>query len=77
MIINGVADLVLKGRDGSITVIDYKSDIDKKKDPKRFGKLLTARYEGQLTLYRYAMGKIFGVTPDSVKALLCSINALY
>lgn len=75
--VNGVADLVLKGRDGSITVIDYKSDIDKKKDPKRFGKLLTARYEGQLTLYRYAMGKIFGVTPDSVKALLCSINALY
>lgn len=73
--VNGIADLVIKGKDGSITVIDYKSDIDKRKDPERFSKLLTARYEGQLTLYRYAMGKIFGVAPDAVKALLCSINA--
>lgn len=73
--VNGVADLVVKGRDGSITVIDYKSDIDKQRDPEKFYEKLRARYEGQLTLYRYAMGKIFGVSPDSVMTMLCNIDA--
>ncbi|MBP0964097.1 MAG: UvrD-helicase domain-containing protein [Oscillospiraceae bacterium] len=73
--VNGVSDLVVKGKDGSITVIDYKSDIDKQRKPEKFYDRLKARYEGQLTLYRYAMGKIFGVSPDSVKTLLCNIDA--
>lgn len=73
--VNGVADLVVKGKDGSITVIDYKSDIPKQKEPERIYDRLKAKYDGQLTLYRYAMGKIFGVSPDSVKTMLCNIYA--
>ena len=49
--------------------------IPKQKEPERIYDRLKAKYEGQLTLYRYAMGKIFGVSPDSVKTMLCNIYA--
>lgn len=73
--INGIADLVLKMPDASIIVIDYKSDIDKDKKGAKFYEDIKLRYDGQLALYRHAMGKIFGVKPDTVKCFLCNIDA--
>ena len=49
--INGTADLVIENKDGSIVIIDYKSNVDKTN--------LIERYKGQLTLYKYAMSKLF------------------
>lgn len=49
--INGTADLVIVNMDGSVVIIDYKSNVDKND--------LDKRYRGQLTLYKYAISKLF------------------
>ena len=59
--VNGQADLVVKKKDGTIKVYDYKSDAMNGKIQADFEKALTKKYEGQLELYKYAIGKAFGV----------------
>ncbi len=49
--VNGTADLVIVNKDGTISIIDYKSNVDKTD--------LIERYKGQLTLYKYAVSKLF------------------
>ena len=58
--INGQADLVVKQKDGTVKVYDYKSDAMNGKPMDLFEKALAEKYEGQLALYRYAIGKAFG-----------------
>ncbi len=60
--INGQADLVVKNKDGSIRVYDYKSDSRNGMPLSEFEESLTKKYQGQLALYRYAIGKAFGVS---------------
>lgn len=60
--VNGQADLVVKNKDGSIKVYDYKSDAMNGKAATAFVKSVQNKYEGQLALYRYAIGKSFGVS---------------
>lgn len=60
--VNGQADLVVKCKDGSIKVYDYKSDARSGKPQADFDKCIDKKYEGQLALYRYAIGKSFGVS---------------
>ena len=59
--INGQADLVVKKKDGTIKVYDYKSDAMNGKSLADFEEALARKYEGQLELYKYAIGKAFGV----------------
>ena len=59
--INGQADLVVKQKDGTIKVYDYKSDAMNGKPMAAFERSLAYKYEGQLALYTYAIGKAFGV----------------
>lgn len=59
--INGQADLVVKQKDGSIKVYDYKSDAMNGKPREDFIESMEKKYAGQLALYRYAIGKTFGV----------------
>ena len=59
--VNGQADLVVKQKDGTVKVYDYKSDAMNGKPKDLFEKALEEKYEGQLALYRYAIGKAFGV----------------
>ena len=58
--VNGQADLVVKGKDGNVKVYDYKSDAMNGKLMESFEQALEKKYEGQLALYRYAIGKAFG-----------------
>ena len=58
--INGQADLVVKKKDGSIMVYDHKSDAMNGMPLQNFEKNLEEKYKGQLVLYRYAIGKVFG-----------------
>lgn len=60
--VNGQADLVVRKKDGSITVYDHKSDAMNGKSADAFESDLYKKYEGQLTLYKYAIGKAFGVS---------------
>lgn len=67
--INGQADLVVRKKDGSIKVYDYKSDAMNGKDATAFAKSVEKKYEGQLALYRYAIGKSFGVSDVSTELI--------
>ena len=60
--VNGQADLVVKQKDGKIKVYDFKSDAMNGKPLTAFEKSLEFKYKGQLSLYRYAIGKAFCVT---------------
>ena len=60
--VNGQADLVVRKKDGSIKVYDYKSDAMNGKAAPAFAKSVQNKYEGQFALYRYAIGKSFGVS---------------
>lgn len=60
--INGQADLVVKQKDGSVRIYDYKSDVRNGKSIADFEISLSKKYEGQLALYRYAIGKTFEVS---------------
>ena len=60
--VNGQADLVVKNKDGSVKVYDYKSDAMNGKAATAFVKSIQNKYEGQLALYTYAIGKSFGVS---------------
>lgn len=67
--VNGIADLVVKHKDGSVTVYDYKSDSRNGKPDNEFKKALMKKYEGQLSLYRYAIGKAFDESEVDSKIL--------
>ena len=68
--VNGTADLVLEYDNGDILIIDYKSDTKKVKSLDDFENALQKKYDGQLTLYRYSMSRIFGVPLDKVETRL-------
>lgn len=72
--VNGQADLVIRKGD-SITVYDYKSDKTNGKPIPDFEAALIKKYEGQLELYKYAIGKAFGLT--DVKADKDTLIHLY
>lgn len=60
--VNGKADLVVRKKDGSIKVYDYKSDAMNGKPADEFVAAMKKKYEGQLALYEYAIGKAFEVS---------------
>ncbi len=72
--VNGQADLVVRKGD-SITVYDYKSDKTNGKPIPDFEAALIKKYVGQLELYKYAIGKAFGLT--DVKADKDTLIHLY
>lgn len=59
--VNGQADLVVKLKNGNIKVYDYKSDAMNGKPQVNFEASMDKKYAGQLALYKYAIGKAFGV----------------
>lgn len=70
--VNGIADMVIKNHDGSIIIADYKSDERKDYSREEFKKILNERYKGQLALYKYAVGKVMGAEPGSIKCMICN-----
>lgn len=68
--VNGTADLVIRKKDGTVLIVDYKSDSLKNYQVKSFEWILEMRYEGQLLLYRYSMSKLFGVGPGKIEVRL-------
>lgn len=68
--VNGTADLVVVGQDGSVSIIDYKSDTKKVSSMETFEHILSRRYEGQLKMYRHCMGRLFDVPKEQVSTSL-------
>ena len=65
--VNGTSDLVVKQKNGVIKVFDYKSDSRNGKPKGDFDESVAQKYKYQLLLYKYAMGKVFGVNMDDVE----------
>ena len=63
--INGSVDLLLFTEDGMLHIIDYKSDSKGKMTDKEFEKH-RKKYDGQLTLYRIAMSRVFHILQDKI-----------
>ena len=64
--INGRADLILIGRNGTIHIYDYKSDLNPGLPSEAFAEIIDKRYSGQMELYRYVCAKLFQVPVDQV-----------
>jgi ATP-dependent helicase/nuclease subunit A len=57
--IHGICDLVAEQQDGSIAIVDYKSDTKDSLENEQFHEYLNKKYEGQMTLYKYALKHIY------------------
>ncbi len=64
--IHGKADLVMMREDGSIHVLDYKSDMNTGLSEADFKEVIDRRYGGQMELYRYVCAKLFDTSIDRV-----------
>ncbi len=71
---NGSADLILKNKDGSFTLIDYKSDNDYLVPEDIMHISFKEKYEPQLDEYRNVIMKLFGADPDKIKTGIISFS---
>ena len=75
---HGEADLIVKNRDGSFALYDYKSDSDEnlKNYPTEevFVEKLKFTYTPQIRAYREAISELFGTQPDRIHAELISFS---
>ena len=70
VLVQGVIDCILEDEDGSLTLIDYKTDRLTKEelsDPRLAGKTLFAKHGEQLRYYTIAIREMFGKAPRSVE----------
>ena len=68
--VNGTADLIIRKKDGTVHIVDYKSDSIKNLTVEALEAVLERRYEGQMLLYRYSMSRIFRVNPEDISVRL-------
>lgn len=65
--VQGSIDLILVGKDGSITLCDYKTDHptpEEKRDHALYRKRMIAAHKDQLSHYARAVKELFGKAPD-------------
>ena len=74
----GVIDLLLIEPDGTLLLVDYKTDrIKKSLSDEEAAHLLFDRHGTQLSLYARAVGRIFGKEPDTAIYSLPKGKLLY
>ncbi|MCR4656461.1 MAG: UvrD-helicase domain-containing protein [Lachnospiraceae bacterium] len=71
---NGSADLIFKNKDGSYTLIDYKSDNDYLVSEDIMHKAFDEKYSPQLNEYKNIIQKLFNVTPDRIQTGIISFS---
>lgn len=64
--INGKADLVIIRPDGTVRILDYKSDINNGLSGSDFADIINRRYGGQMELYRYVCAKLFNTPVEKI-----------
>ena len=67
---NGIADLFIKNKGGTYTIVDYKSDYPYGTDKEAFKETLYKRYSGQLNMYKEVFTKIFGVDGNKINFVI-------
>lgn len=72
---HGIADLVLKRKDGTVLIIDYKSDSDVAyPDEESFCERLRGKYSPQIDMYKQAVARSLGVSEDVISGMLVSFS---
>lgn len=72
---HGTADLVLKMKDNSYLIIDYKSDIDESyPNEAGFEERLRGKYVKQIEAYKKAISRVFAVPEENIKAEIVSFS---
>ncbi len=69
---NGTADLIIQKADDSFQVLDYKSDNDYYVTEEEYAAYLRANYEGQISMYKYAVHRLFQVKESKVSCGIIS-----
>ena len=64
--VNGTADLMLLGKDGSLQIFDYKSNRDDNLTEEQFVCALKETYSGQLALYKKSMARLFKLDEEAI-----------
>ena len=64
--INGTADLMVLGKDGTLQILDYKSDRDDYLTEEQFICALKETYGGQLALYKKSMARLFKLEEEKI-----------
>ena len=67
---NGIADLFIKNKGGTYTIVDYKSDYPYGMEKEAFKETLYKRYSGQLNMYKEVFAKVYGVGEDSISFVI-------
>jgi ATP-dependent exoDNAse (exonuclease V) beta subunit len=66
--IHGFADLVFyNGNQNTVIIVDYKSDTKGDMSAEKFREYIHNKYDGQLILYKHAIGKIFHTEIENVE----------
>lgn len=72
---HGEADLVIRLKDGTCHIIDYKSDDDSKyPDEESFVQYLNRKYTPQVSEYKRAVSGILDIPTDKISAFLVSFT---
>jgi ATP-dependent helicase/nuclease subunit A len=69
LLVQGVIDCVIEKNDGSLVLIDYKTDRikhDERKQPEKARKRLADAHRLQLSYYKKAVTQMFGKAPERV-----------
>ena len=64
--INGTADLMILRKDGTLQILDYKSDRDDYLTEEQFVCALKETYGGQLALYKKSMARLFAIQEEKI-----------
>ena len=64
--VNGTADLMILGKDGTLQILDYKSNRDDSLTEEQFVSALKETYSGQLALYKKSMARLFRIDESKI-----------
>ena len=71
---HGEADLVIKKKDGSVHIIDYKSDDDDGYSEEEFKQRLIGKYTPQIAAYRRAISRVLNIEQEKITAEIISFS---
>lgn len=70
----GNADLIVKKKDGSVLLFDYKSDNDYLIPERKIGDVFLEKYGPQLAVYRKTITKLMGAEQEQIKVYIISFS---
>lgn len=70
ILVNGFMDLLIIDSDNHALILDYKSDEADNLSDEQIAQALTKKYSPQITMYKKAVQKLYGINGDAIDAAL-------